>query len=102
VKPTAICLEDRFPVIGSTYIFHVAVLDIICFYPFKKSSKCLMTSSWYMKYSKYAKENFTIYHEDVTVPLVNYRHLIGITLYQFIYMFIETEEHHPADYPDGF
>jgi len=102
VKPTAICLEDGFPVIGSTYIFYVAVLDIICFYSFKKSSKYLMTFSWYLKYSKYVDENVMIYHEDVPVPFVNYHHLIGVTLYQLIDMFIETEEHHPADYPDGF
>ena len=82
VKPAAICLEDGFPVIGYTYVFYVAVLDIICFYPFKKSSKCLMTSSWYLKYSKYNDKNFTIYHKDVTVPFVNYHHLVGTTLFQ--------------------
>ena len=35
VKPTAICLEHWFPVIGATYIFYVTVLYIISFQTFK-------------------------------------------------------------------
>jgi len=102
VKPTATCLEDGFPVIGLTYICYIAVQDLICFYLFKKFSKCLVTSSWYFKNSKSVKETFIIYHEDVPVPSVSYRHLIGTTLCQLIYTLPEAEEQHPADYPDGF
>ena len=49
-----------------------------------------MTSSWYLQNSKYIDENFMINHEDVTVPFVHYHHLIVITLYQFMDIFIEA------------